>query len=101
MADTIAIPQELLDTMNNGRGQPLCPGCSGGRLHPYYVSFQTSIVPGHGWQGADYLTGFVAVCTGNLTHLRKGAKEGGTFDPADVLPPCGFSMPLTAGRHGG
>lgn len=88
VSDTTAMPLDLLNQVNHGSGQPLCPACNGGRLHPYHVTFGTGVVPGQGWQGADYLTGFVAVCRGSAD--RAGP----------VIEPCGFSMPLTSGRHG-
>jgi hypothetical protein len=90
MSDTIAMPQDLLERCNLGGGaNPLCPACPSGRLHPYYVSFSTSIMPGTGWYGADYLNGFVAVCM--------GIRDSPHFADA---PPCGFSMPLVPGSTG-
>lgn len=90
MSDTIAMPSEFLKQCHFGQdGNPLCPACTNGRLHPYYVSFRTSLVPGAGWYGADYLNGFVAVCV--------GVKGSEYFKDAD---PCGFSMPLQPGITG-
>jgi len=90
MSDTIAMPQSLLEKCNLGESpNPLCPACGHGRLHPYYVSFSTSVMPGAGWYGADYLNGFVGVCVGikNSPHVKDAE-------------PCGFSMQLTPGRTG-
>ncbi len=102
MSDTIAMPLELLDTVNHGNGQPLCPGCVGGRLHPYKVTFGTNqMLTGMGWQFTDFLEGFVAVCVGNRDHRRAWAKrdpEVSSDDLGPEVPACGFSMPLTAGR---
>jgi len=90
VSDTIAMPSELLKTCHLGQdGNPLCSACPSGRLHPYYVSFRTSLTPGAGWYGADYLNGFVAVCV--------GVKDSEYFADAD---PCGFSMPLVPGTTG-
>ncbi len=103
MSETNAMPLDLLDEVNYGNGQPLCPGCIGGRLHPYKVEFGTGYIPGRGWQGVDYLSGFVAVCVGNASYLAMLAKEyarlGEEFEPDPEVPACGFSMPLTAGRR--
>jgi hypothetical protein len=104
MSDTTAMPLELLNMASHGHGQPLCPGCRGGRLHPYKVEFPVSVVPGTGWQGSDFLFGFVAVCVGNASYRRDRQKADpglSADDLGDEVPPCGFSMPLTARRHGG
>jgi hypothetical protein len=99
MSDTIAMPLDLLNQINGGNGQPLCPSCKHGRLHPYKVTFGTNqLLTGMGWQGADFLSGFVAVCVGNGSYLRQRAESG---EPSEVeeVPACGFSMPLTPGTR--
>lgn len=89
MSGTTAVSYEVLADRNfPGTGQPKCPGCVGGFLHPYLVEFT---LPLDGWQGVDYLTGWVAVCVGN-DHDRRARPDVA----ADVeVPACGFSMPLT------
>jgi len=75
------------DMFREGRNPlPLCPGCTGGRLHPYKVSI--NLGP-HGWQGVEYLDGWVAVCIGDHN------PHGYLVEPAK---PCGFSMPMTPHR---
>lgn len=86
MSGTTAVPSDYLAKAARGGsdGRPLCPACSYGRLHPYKVTIGLQVV--HGWSGADYLTGWVAVC--------QGAKAGENFIVADQ-PPCGFTLPMT------
>lgn len=90
MSDTRAVPLETLKRANHAidGGQPLCPSCVTGYLHPYKVSI--TVGEGYSWEGADYLVGWVAVCTGNRETLKhyKGSQ-------AQPRPACGFSLPMT------
>lgn len=91
MSDTTAVPSAYLARANDDRlppdgqgGNPLCPACIGGRLHPYQVTI--GLNTGHSWKGVDYLVGWVAVC--------KGAKAADGVMASDHAP-CGFSLPMT------
>lgn len=89
-SNTWAVPSDVLANPYHGAsGQPLCPACVGGRLHPYLVEISLSDHPS-GWHGANYLTGWVAVCVGTQVG-----------DPAfaEAAPACGFSMPMTPHRY--
>jgi hypothetical protein len=105
VSDTTAVQLDLLAKVNHdsGSGQPLCPACKNGRLHPYLVEISLSQGVGDRWHGADYLTGWVAVCVGNGMHNRKMAEFYAQLDedpPLDPeVPPCGFSMPMTPHRR--
>lgn len=93
---TTAIPSDVLAMQRNGvTGQPLCPGCVGGYLHPYLVEVSLRVTGG--WHGVDYLTGWVAVCVGNGGYKR--AHAGEDLTGLDDVEPCGFSMQLTPHRH--
>jgi hypothetical protein len=92
---TTAVTLDALRTLNMdyGTGQPLCPACHGGRLHPYQVSIR---VPGTGPAErviGQVIQGWVAVCQGNADYLRALAADG-EDEGVDPLEPCGFSMPL-------
>jgi hypothetical protein len=96
MSDTIAIPGDFLAEANFDRlpphgqgGNPLCPACHLGRLHPFVVTFSTNQGRNVRYRGVDYLQGWVAVC--------QGAKAAHGVAAQDMAP-CGFSMPLTPGR---
>lgn len=102
MADTIAVQLDYLARMNRTSGptgQPLCPSCRGGRLHPYLVTFNLTEIPGRGWHGPDGLTGWVAVCVGNESYVRavqdQAATCGEAYEAGPGQSPCGFSMPMT------
>jgi hypothetical protein len=112
MSDTIAVKLEFLAkaNMSGDTGQPRCPGCRGGRLHPYRVTInltgldpEGSAASYGGWYLVEYLEGWVAVCVGNEAANRKirevyaGYGEEAPVDPE--VPPCGFSMPMTPGRR--
>lgn len=89
MNTTRAVPLELL-RMAAGAGDfplPMCPGCIGGRLYPYHVSITVGLA--QSYYGADYLTGWVAVCQGNTDYNRV------TKSDTPNTGPCGFSMTLT------
>lgn len=95
MTGTTAVPSDVLEQaamQGPGGGNPLCPACVGGRLHPYKVEF--SLGP-PGYQGAIGLTGWVAVCKGNIPHRRRIAEAGLEDWETGDQEPCGFSMPLT------
>lgn len=90
MTGTRAIPLDLLTAVSYGVDQrPLCPACHGGRLHPYIVNITLSHGP-NPVHGADYLTGWVAVCV--------GSQDDPMLD--EQVEPCGFSMPMTPRRAG-
>jgi hypothetical protein len=111
-SETLAVPLDWLDDASGGpgTGQPLCPACSAGRLHPFKVTVVLSRADG-AWNGADYLEGWVAVCQGNRDHLqaqqqirdryRDGGGDSRILNVAVEAeqPPCGFSMPMQAQRH--
>jgi hypothetical protein len=80
MSDMIAVPTDFM-----ADGLPLCPCCNAGRLQPFKVTFGLDIHAG-GWNGADFLVGWVAVC--------QGAQVGRYVEA--VQAPCGFTMALTA-----
>jgi hypothetical protein len=106
VSETLAVPLDWLDDANGyGNGQPLCPSCQAGRLHPFKVTVGLS-AGGDGWSGVDYLEGWVAVCRGNGDYLRQQRQVRDSYpQDADGLaaepgtdeleqPPCGFSMPM-------
>ena len=71
----------------------------GSRPQPYRVEIELGAEPG-GWQGADALVGWVAVCSGNaheVANERQLYEEAEQAYPDDdqVHPACGFSMPMT------
>jgi hypothetical protein len=114
MSDTWAVPTDFLAqaNMSADSGQPLCPGCNGGRLHPYKVTIgleglnpEGNRAPYGGWHGVDYLEGWVAVCVGNAAANRKLSERYAALDeepPVDPeVPACGFSMPMTPHRRHG
>lgn len=83
MSDTWAVSSDYLTRSSHGHsGQPLCPACTGGRLHVYLVEVSLAADPG-GWHGATALAGWIAVCVGSV-----GEGDG-------PVPACGFSMPMT------
>ena len=86
MSETWAVPTAVLDEYSGaGRGRPLCPACTGGRLHPFKVSINLGV---RGFQGITGLEGWTVVCAGT--------------DPLDSFPaagPCGFSMPMQPVRN--
>lgn len=54
MSGTTAVQSDVLAEANDGiTGQPLCPACVGGYLHPYLVEIS---LPFGGWHGADRFT---------------------------------------------
>ncbi len=77
----------------------MCPACKVGHLQPYRVEIGLWAEPG-GWQGADALVGWVAVCSGNGHEVVNGRR---LYEEAEQVPPddvpvrsaCGFSMPMT------
>ncbi len=104
MTGTTAVPLETLAKagMATDSGQPMCPRCKIGFLHPYMVDIGLE-VDGESWYGVDYLIGWVAVCVGNADdvdareRIYRQAKE---LPPAEVVhPPCGFSLPMAAKRR--
>ena len=85
MADgTCAVPLYLIEDGFNKR-RSLCPGCTGGLLHPYKVSVGLG-----GFAGQEVGIGWVAICVGG-----KAGERGKETDS----PRCGFSLPLTAYHH--
>lgn len=102
MSETRAVQLEQLVKANAGQGPyplPLCPGCIGGRLHPYRVLIP--IGPVRGYSGLHYLEGWVAVCVGDEDYKRERAKTHDYHDNKDCLPPCGFSMPMVLHQQSG
>lgn len=106
MNGTRAVPTEVLEAANPGglANTPLCPACLAGYLHPFHVNVGTR-ANGAGFCGADFLFGWVAICQGNAEYARRRQKlliaSGDVVEPLEIVPGCGFSMPLTAGRLGG
>jgi hypothetical protein len=105
VSETRAVQLDVLADANRDSpwaGQPLCPACGFGHLHPYRVQISLSHHPG-GWQGANYLTGWVAVCVGNAEANRRHAQEcldrGWAAPQVQDHPPCGFSMSMTPHRY--
>jgi hypothetical protein len=94
-----AVPLDLLQRANagqlDGTGQPLCPACLTGRLHPYRIDIHLG-----DFAGTRRLTGWLAKCVGNRDanvakaqmYEKAGEPAPQTFD----IEPCGFSMPMTA-----
>lgn len=99
MSGTIAVDASRLG-FPGFTGEPLCPACMGGRLHPYVVTFELPAT-GVNYTGelVDSLSGWVAICVGNRRYLRDRARrlaEVGAPVPEEIeVQPCGFSMPLT------
>jgi hypothetical protein len=93
-ARAVPLDQLRLASAQGPYPAPLCPRCISGRLWPYSVSFTVGIATPY--YGADYLTGWVAVCVGNEGYLRE---NGMGID--EKVPPCGFSMNLTPGLFPG
>lgn len=97
MTGTTAVPAAHLAQVarlagGGSTGAPLCPACYGGHLHPYKV--EISLSEGiRDWEGADYLIGWVAVCIGNRNY-RDGL-EPAEREEIELMPPCGFSLPMT------
>lgn len=101
MSDTTPVPYNVLVGANSfEEGQPRCPSCFWGRLHPYRVTMPLSRADRalEDFLGADYLTGWVAVCVGN--HSRnKDAEQRERGDLVEVnQAPCGFTMGMTSHR---
>jgi hypothetical protein len=85
MSYTSTVSGTQLAGANTGQAvQPGCPACRGGRLEPHYVQIRLARPPER-VEGANYLDGWVAVCTG---------------DPPGGVAPCGFTLPMTAHRYG-
>lgn len=81
----------------------MCPSCKFGYVHPFKVEVR---LPFGGWEGADHLAGWVAVCVGNRSYKRKAAElyaKTGEEVHRDREPDregCGFAMPMTPHRYG-
>jgi hypothetical protein len=71
-------------TRGGDAAAPACPACRVGWLEPHYVHLRLARPPER-VQGAHYLDGWVAVCTG---------------DPFTGAAACGFTMPMTPHRYG-
>ena len=117
MTETRAVPLAWLSgAVGAGyavTGQPLCPACIRGYLHPYRVQIGLRNA-GMPYSGVSYLDGWVAVCVGNADANRakeqmyaaaaaQAAENGGDdsdyrLEPGDLVDvaPCGFSMPMSA-----
>jgi hypothetical protein len=112
---TRAVPSSWLAncaTWPGESGQPLCPACEGGYLHPYRVQINlTDKDSGAAWGGVRRLVGWVAVCVGNYeanaAARRAHAAAAGDVSVSPVEPAvdtrdlvdvdgCGFSMPMQA-----
>lgn len=106
MAETYAIALDTLVAAAYGDAmdaQPLCPGCIGGRLHPYRVTIPLGFP---GFQGVETLTGWVARCVGNADYIRAVQKlveqhPGIDMPVPDLVESCGFAMPMTPGPSRG
>jgi hypothetical protein len=101
---TVAVPLDWLKraypAVGDLTGQPLCPGCDGGYLHPYRVDINLAGPDGPWLDGVTRLTGWVAVCAGSrdrvavLTRLYEQAGTTPDGGELDVTPPCGFALPM-------
>lgn len=106
MGVTRAVPTDVLEAANPDvlTSTPLCPACQVGYLHPFHVSVGLRGGGATGFEGADFLFGWVAICQGNAEYVRRRRQlfiAGGDVDePLETVAGCGFSMPLTAGRIG-
>lgn len=77
---TQAVPLSLVHNPDVGVRRSLCPGCTGGRLHPYRLSVDLG-----GYQGMSHGTAWVAVCVGSDPR----------YDMVDEPSlPCGFTVRL-------
>lgn len=87
MSDTYAIS---LDRMLEGAaGQPLCPSCNSGRLHPYRI--EVSFLP---YMGVSGVEAWVLRCVGNASYRSWYEKRG--LDPLpEPAEPCGFAVSAT------
>lgn len=93
MSTTTAVTLDHLARSNGSlTGQPFCPACKRGYLHPYKVQISLGPLPHHGATG---LEGWVAVCEGNEQYIRAWNTEW-PDEPYDgpEFTSCGFSMPL-------
>jgi hypothetical protein len=105
VTETVAVQADWLAEADptSLTGQPLCPACKVGYLHPYRVV--VSLRKGdRAWHGADSLVGWVAVCEGNAAYNRAARKmyaDAETEQPSEAPehPPCGFVLPMTPQRH--
>jgi len=89
MNETRAVPLDQLRAAARQGDYPLpvCPGCVAGKLYPYRITITVGL--DQPYYGADYLTGWVAVCVGNEDYKRiTGSATHVT------MRSCGFSMPL-------
>lgn len=105
MSQTTAVPADWLRKANMSvtTGQPLCPQCRVGYLHPFLVEVGLG-ADGLSWHGADYLVGWVAVCVGNADEVaaKNALYEANGDDPGDdvaVSLPCGFVLSMQAKRR--
>lgn len=106
MSRTVAVPLEELAAADpfSLTGQPLCPSCKVGYLHPYEVHIHLGTA-GAARFGAVGLVGWSAVCVGNGHYLSAKyavlVAEGETEVPALVESmPCGFAMPMAPHASG-
>lgn len=108
---TVAVPEGLLALANpqSPGGMALCPRCRGGYLQPFRVTMNLRPDGGQGFEGADFLHGWVAVCHGNAVYrehlamqlaaidtseLTEQEREGWTVPDVELSPACGFWMQL-------
>lgn len=76
-----------------GTGQPLCPSCKIGRLHPYRVMIPLGV---RGWGLANVLVGWVAICVGDADAVRMEVEAFARDEGSATNPPCGFTLPMQA-----
>lgn len=102
MSDTVAIPLTVLAEASGGHhtGQPLCPSCHVGRLHPYKVTITLSMFRDRPVYGAAWLEGWIAKCVGNRHDVEFANRLYAGFGDEEYRPPkivegCGFVMAMS------
>lgn len=107
MSETRAVPLALLESANRTLpfALPLCPRCLNGYLQPFHVTIGLRGGGSAGFEGADFLEGWVAICHGNqpfreavAAMTREATGQDDDLPEIEVSPACGFTMPMTAGR---
>lgn len=107
MSQTRAVPWKVLETANRTLpfALPLCPRCRVGYLQPFHVTIGLRGGGVTGFEGADFLEGWTAICHGNQPFRETVAEmarnvtgHDDELPEVEVSPACGFSMPMTGGR---